>query len=146
MKLLSKVLLVVTLGVAPMSGIYAEQTGGMSMNAMSEEQMGKMREHMKEMDSLLQRVKAEKDPDKRDAMLDAHAASMEKMTSTMAGKSHGMGSGKGNSSMMNKGKSDANDKMDMMEMRMTMMEEMMEQMMGHTVEKSKAKSKLHNHK
>ena len=143
MKLLNNVLLIATLTVAPLTGVYAQPSDGMGMNAMSEEQTSKMQEHMKEMDTLLQQVKEEKDPGKRDAMLDSHAKGMEKMMNLMDGKYHGMRSGKKHKNMMNKGRMDANAKIKVMEERMAMMEEMMQQMMGHTVEKSKS---IHKHK
>ncbi|WP_339674273.1 hypothetical protein [Dasania marina] len=143
MKLFNNVLLIATLAVVPLTGIYAQPSDVMSVNGMSEEQTSKMREHMEEMDTLLQQVKEEKDPEKRDAMLDSHVKGMEKMMTIMDGKPHGMGSGKKHKNMMSKGRVDANTKIKVMEERMAVMEEMMQQMMGYTVEKSKT---IHKHK
>ena len=50
MKLFNNVLLIATLAVVPLTGIYAQPNDGMSVNGMSEEQTSKMREHMEEMD------------------------------------------------------------------------------------------------
>lgn len=141
MKLLSNVLLIATLAVTPLSSIYAQQNDSMGMGDMSKEQMSKMQEHMKEMDTLLQQLKEEKDPAKREAMLDSHVKGMEKMMPLMDGKAHGMGSGEKHKNMMNKAHMDANSRIDMMEERMIMMEGMMGQMIGHTVEKAKTNHK-----
>ena len=150
MKLLSNMLLIAALTAAPVAGSYAQHDDDSGMRAMSEERMSDMRGQMKEMNALMEQVKEENDPDKRDAILDSHAKSMEKMLSMMDGKSRQMGSGKKHGKMMSKGRMDTGDKGEMMEERMmimeermVMMEDMMEQMMAHTVENSKTK---HRHK
>jgi len=143
MKLLSNMLLIAALTAAPVAGSYAQYNDDLGMRAMSEERMSDMRGQMKEMNALMEQIKEENDPDRRDAILDSHAQSMEKMLSMMDGKSRRMGSGKKHGKMMSKGRMDTGDKVEMMEERMVMMEDMMEQMMAHTVENSKTK---HRHK
>ena len=97
---------------------------------------------MEDMRAMLAAVKKETDPSKREVMLHDHAKKMEGMMGMMkSDDSKGMNDMKGM-----KHKHDdmsAEDKMAMMEKRMSMMMDMMEQMMGHTAEKSKPK---HQHK
>merc|ERR1712098_752382 len=94
------------------------------------------------MQAVLDAVKSESDPEKREAMLHEHAQKMQDMMGMMEGKdSMGMKAGKG---MKHKHTDmSTEDKMKMMEQRMSMMEDMMSQMMGHTAEKSKP---IHKHK
>ncbi|MAZ89967.1 MAG: hypothetical protein CL693_20210 [Cellvibrionaceae bacterium] len=137
MKLLNNVLLISALTVAPLAAINAQPMD------MSEQQMSTMQTHMKEMNTLLQNLKQEADPDKREALLQSHAKSMQTMMAMMEEKSGAKGHGKKKGGMMKKGRKDSDTRIEMMEKRMTMMEKMMGQMMGHTVEKSKFK---HKHK
>jgi len=137
MKLLKNALLITALAVAPLSVVNAQHMG------MSEKQMSSMQTHMKEMNTLLQNIKQESDPGKREVLLESHAKSMEKIMAMMKDKPHAMGHGKKQGRMMKKGSADEGARFDMMEKRMETMEQMMEQMMGHTVEKSKSK---HKHK
>ena len=155
MKLLNKIVLVTALLSTPFAATHAEQHSdkmgmgmemgnkmkGMGMEAMTDEQMSAMQQHMQDMDTLLAKVKQETDQDKRDAMLTKHAEGMENMMAMM----NGDPTSKGNDAKMMKNHAamtpDAHLKM--LEQRMAMMEKMMGQMMGHTVEKSK---KRHTHK
>tara|TARA_R110001592_G_scaffold193850_3_gene441152 strand:- start:273 stop:758 length:486 start_codon:yes stop_codon:yes gene_type:complete len=130
----------------PMSMGMMHSDKSMPMGMMDEAKMEKMQKHISEMDALLEQVKKETDPEKREEMLHKHAQSMEDMMATMHGKHKGKGSsmGKHNMAKMKKGEQmPAEQKMEMMENRLMMMEQMMNQMMGHTAEKSK---KIHNHK
>tara|TARA_R110000737_G_C14613063_1_gene491356 strand:- start:3163 stop:3648 length:486 start_codon:yes stop_codon:yes gene_type:complete len=130
----------------PMSMGMMHSDKSMPMGMMDEAKMEKMQKHISEMDTLLEQVKKETDPEKREEMLHKHAQSMEDMMATMHGKHKGKGSsmGKHNMAKMKKGEQmPAEQKMEMMENRLMMMEQMMNQMMGHTAEKSK---KIHNHK
>ena len=158
MKLLNKIVLITALLAVPLAATHAEQhkdkmgmgmdmenkmkgmdmenkMKGMGMEAMTDEQMSKMQQHMQEMDALLTKVKQETDQDKRDAMLTKHAEGMENMMAMM----NGDHAGKENDAKMMKDHTamtpDAHLKM--LEQRMAMMEKMMGQVMGHTVEKSK---------
>jgi len=137
MKLLNKLLLITALAIAPLAVVNAQPMG------MSEQQMSNMQAHMEEMNILLRNLKEEADPDKREALLESHAKSMEKMMTMMEGKSGGKGHSKKQGSMMKKGGMSERARLDIMEERMVTMEQMMGQMMGHTVEKSKFK---HKHK
>ena len=100
------------------------------------------------MRAVLDAVKSESDPKKREAMLHEHAQKMQDMMGMMGGNnSMGMKDGKGmkgKKGMKHKhSEMSTEDKMAMMEKRMAMMEDMMGQMMGHTAEKSKM---VHKHK
>lgn len=108
----------------------------MSMSMMDDAAMEKMNEHITKMNKTLAKIKQEKDPAKREQMLNEHANSMQDMMGMMH-------DSKGNTGMMHSKEMSAEMKMAMMEERLQMMEKMMEQMMGHTVEKSK---KVHEHK
>merc|ERR1712093_565340 len=91
------------------------------------------------MRAVLDAVKSESDPEKREAMLHEHAQKMQDMMGMKDGK--GM---KGGMGMEHKHSDMSTDeKMKMMEQRMAMMEDMMGQMMGHTAEKAKP---IHKHK
>jgi hypothetical protein len=148
MKLLNRIIFVSALLSTPFVATHATQHGhkigmsmGMGMKAMTEEQMSLMQKHMKEMDTLLAKVRQETDQDKREALLTGHADSMEKMMAMMnsgpSSKDHDA------KKMTNHEAMTPNGHLKMLEQRMVMMEMMMDQMMGHTVEKSK---KRHEHK
>merc|ERR1712137_1321151 len=92
--------------------------------------------HTEEMQAVLDAVKSESDPEKREAMLHEHAQKMQDMMGMMEGKDS-MGMKHKHSDMS------TDEKMKMMEQRMAMMEDMMGQMMGHTAEKAKP---IHKHK
>tara|TARA_B100001063_G_scaffold242719_1_gene271945 strand:+ start:1275 stop:1733 length:459 start_codon:yes stop_codon:yes gene_type:complete len=108
----------------------------MPMNMMDDASMEKMNQHITKMNSVLEKIKQENDPAKREQMLNEHAKSMQDMMGMMH-------HSKGDSSMMHGKEMSAEMKISMMEKRLQMMEKMMEQMMGHTVENSK---KVHEHK
>lgn len=157
MKLLNKIVLITALLSVPLTATHAKQHSdkmgmgmemgnkmkgmGMGMEAMTDEQMSAMQQHMQKMDTLLAKVKQETDQDKRDAMLAKHAEGMENMMAMM----HGNPNVKGDDAktMKNHSKMTPEAHLKMLEQRMAMMEKMMDQVMGHTVEKSK---KGHVHK
>lgn len=146
MKLLNKVVLITALLSAPVVAVQGEQhtnkmNMGMGMQALTDEQMSAMQQHMQEMDTLLAKVKQETDQDKRDGMLAEHGQDMEKMMAMM----HGGPEGKGHNAkkMANHDAMTPDAHLKMLDQRMAMMEKMMGQMMGHTAEKSK---KRHVHK
>ena len=101
-----------------------------------------MQTHMAEMRVVLDAVKEESDPQKREAMLQEHAQKMQDMMDMMQTE-HGKGMMAGKGMGHDHGAMSTGDKISMMEMRITMMEEMMAQMMGHTAEKTKP---IHKHK
>lgn len=143
MKTLTSLLLASALVAAPIATSYAHQhTDKSDMPMMDSQMMKKMQTHMEEMQAVLDAVKSESDPEKREAMLHEHAQKMQDMMGMMEGSdSMGMKAGKG---MKHKHTDmSTEDKMKMMEQRMSMMEDMMSQMMGHTAEKSKP---IHKHK
>ena len=141
--------LITLLAISPLAVVNAQQHGDkeqMSMGMMDEAKMEKMQTHMSEMKTVLEKVKKETDPEKRQKMLQEHANKMESMMAMMHGSEMGKGQsmGKHNMDKMKKGMQMSDEqKMEMMENRLMMMEQMMNQMMGHTAEKSK---KIHNHK
>merc|ERR1711879_388356 len=142
MKTLISLLLASALVAAPIATSYAHQhTDKSDMPMMDGQMMKKMQTHMEEMQAVLDAVKSESDPEKREAMLHEHAQKMQDMMGMMEGSdSMGMKAGKG---MKHKHTDmSTEDKMKMMEQRMSMMEDMMSQMMGHTAEKSKP---IHKH-
>jgi hypothetical protein len=102
---------------------------------------------MSEMSTVLEKVKKETDPQKRQEMLQQHVINMESMMGMMHGSEMGKGQSMGKHKMDKMKKGDAamhtEQKMEMMEKRLQMMEQMMGQMIGHTAEKSKM---LHKHK
>ena len=143
MKTITSLLFASVLVISPISAVYAHQNADKhEMPMMKDQMMKKMQSHMEDMRAMLAAVKREIDPSKREAMLHEHAKKMEGMMGMMkSGDSKGMNNMKGM-----KHKHDdmsAEDKMAMMEKRMSMMMDMMEQMMGHAAEKSKPK---HQHK
>ena len=143
MKTLTSLLLASALVAAPIATSYAHQhTDKSDMPMMDSQMMKKMQTHMEEMQAVLDAVKSESDPEKREAMLHEHAQKMQDMMGMMEGSdSMGMKAGKG---MKHKHTDmSTEDKMKMMEQRMSMMEDIMSQMMGHTAEKSKP---IHKHK
>lgn len=149
MKTLTSFLLASVLIAAPITTTYAHQHTDKSDMPMKDTQMmQKMQTHMEEMRAVLDAVKSESDPKKREAMLHEHAQKMQDMMGMMGGNnSMGMKDGKGmkgKKGMKHKhSEMSTEDKMAMMEKRMAMMEDMMGQMMGHTAEKSKM---VHKHK
>jgi hypothetical protein len=142
MKTLTSFLLASVLIAAPIATTYAHQhTDKSDMPMMEGQMMQKMQTHMEEMRAVLDAVKSESDPKKREAMLHEHAQKMQDMMGMMGGNnSMGMKDGKGM-----KGKKGMKHKHSEMstEDKMAMMEDMMGQMMGHTAEKSKM---VHKHK
>jgi protein CpxP len=149
MKTLTSLLLASALVAAPIATSYAHQhTDKSDMPMMDSQMMKKMQTHMEEMQAVLDAVKSESDPEKREAMLHEHAQKMQDMMGMMEGKdSMGMKDGKGMKGGMGMkhkhSDMSTDDKMKMMEQRMAMMEDMMGQMMGHTAEKAKP---IHKHK
>ena len=149
MKTLTSLLLASALVAAPIATSYAHQhTDKSDMPMMDSQMMKKMQTHMEEMQAVLDAVKSESDPEKREAMLHEHAKKMQDMMGMMEGKdSMGMKDGKGMKGGMGMehkhSDMSTDDKMKMMEQRMAMMEDMMGQMMGHTAEKAKP---IHKHK
>jgi len=143
MKTLTSLLLAGILVAAPITLTQAHQhSDKAAMPMMDAQMMEKMQIHLDEMRNVLDAVKKETDPNKRDAMLSEHAQKMQNMMTMM----HGADSKKSKDEKgMEQMHSDMStkDKMAMMENRMSMMEEMMVQMMGHTAEKSKS---MHKHK
>ena len=111
---------------------------GMEGNMMDEATMGAMEEHLSEMQVLLEAVKREQDPEQRQMMLREHAKSMRKMTELMGGESsEHIRKGKHHVGNMSENKkANTSQKVELMEKRMTMMEQMMRQIMGHTAETS----------
>jgi len=151
MKKIATLMIASLVAISPVAVVNAQQHSddeSMSMGMMNEAKMENMQKHISEMNTLLEQVKKETDPEKREEMLHKHAQSMEDMMATMHGKHKEKGSsmGKGNHNMakMKKGmQMPAEKRMEMMESRLMMMEQMVNQMMGHTAEKSK---KIHEHK
>jgi hypothetical protein len=153
MKKFTSLTLITLLALSPLAVVNAQQHGDkaqMSMGMMDEAKMEKMQTHMSEMSTVLEKVKKETDPEKRQKMLQEHANSMESMMAMMHGSEMGKGQSIGKHKMDKMKKGDAamptEQKMEMMEMmekRLEMMEKMMGQMIGHTAEKSKV---LHKHK
>ena len=138
--------------ISPVAVVNAQQHGDknpMSMGMMDEGKMENMQQHMSKMNTLLEEVKSETDPEKRQELLHKHAQSMEDMMTMMRGDNKGMGHsmGKNNMDKMDKMKKSKamppEQNMEMMEERLMMMQQMMEQVMGHTVEESKM---VHEHK
>jgi len=147
MKKFTSLTLITLLALSPLAVVNAHQHADktqMSMGMMDEAKMEKMQTHMSEMNTVLEKVKKETDPQKRQEMLQQHAESMMAM---MHGSEMGKGQSMGKHKMDKMKKGDAampaEQKMEMMEKRLEMMEQMMGQMIGHTAEKSKI---LHKHK
>lgn len=105
----------------------AEETmaPGMMMGMMNHEQMMRMQEHMQEMQQLMADIQAESDPDRRQALLEAHRAKMDEAMGMMGGAMMGH-TGGGNMREM-----DMAERMQMMQNQMGMMGMMMQQMMEH---------------
>jgi hypothetical protein len=147
MKKLTSLTLITLLALSPLAVVNADQhvdKAQMSMGMMDEAKIEKMQTHMSEMNTMLEKVKKETDPQKRQEMLQQHVINMESMMGMMHGSEMGKGQSMGKHKMK---KGDAamhtEQKMEMMEKRLQMMEQMMGQMIGHTAEKSKM---LHKHK
>ncbi|GAC16834.1 hypothetical protein [Aliiglaciecola lipolytica] len=149
MKKLTSLLLASAIVAAPIATSYAQQNIDKSeMSMMDGQMMQKMQTHMEEMRAILNAVKSESDPEKREVMLQEHAQKMQDMMGMMEGSdSMGMKAGKGMKGEKRMGHKHSDmsteDKMKTLEQRMSMMEDMMSQMMGHTAEKSKP---IHKHK
>lgn len=116
------------------SGMGNGMNSGM-MNMMSHEQMMSMHEHMKDMQSTMKKIQSEKDPKKRQALMDKHMSSMQTGM-------HMMNKGMMNKGMMNKSdkKMDNSEMMKNMGTRMDMMQMMMGQMAEHM-----KMQEMHNH-
>ena len=117
MKKLTSLLLASALVVAPIATSFAyQQTDKSDMPMMDGQMMQKMQTHMEEMRAVLDAVKSESDPEKREAMLHEHAQKMQDMMGMMEGSdSMGMKAGKG---MKHKHTDmSTEDKMKMMEQR-----------------------------
>ncbi|MBS9869650.1 hypothetical protein [Vibrio alginolyticus] len=97
---------------------HGAQQGGMAMGMMSGDQMAGMHKHMHEMQSLMASIKQESDPEKREQLLREHHKSMQEGMHMMMG---------GTSAQHSEMKMD--ERMNMMEQRMGMMNMMMEQML-----------------
>ena len=114
--------------------------GGMMMKMMDDNEKTAMHEKMQSMQAMMQKIKQESDPDKRQVLMQEHMVSMQKMMDMMKdNKSDNMSSKK---DMNKKGMKnmDMEKRMEMMEEHMGMMKMMMEQMMNHNNEAS------HTHK
>ena len=86
MKKLTSLLLASALVVAPIATSFAyQQTDKSDMPMMYGQMMQKMQTHMEEMRAVLDAVKSESDPEKREAMLHEHAQKMQDMMSMMGG-------------------------------------------------------------
>jgi hypothetical protein len=114
------------------------QKSGMMKGMMSHDQMTNMHEHMEKMQTLMKRIKSEKDPEKHHALLEEHIKAMKEGMHMMSGRM-GMGDAKGAMKNM-----DAIQRIDMMEQRMSMMQMMMEQMIEHDMLKEDGVN--HQHK
>ena len=137
MKKLTSLLLASALVVAPIATSFAyQQTDKSDMPMMDGQMMQKMQTHMEEMRAVLDAVKSESDPGKREAMLHEHAQKMRDMRGMMEG-SDSMGMKAGKRMKHKHTDMSTEDKMKMMEQRMAMMADMMSQMMVHTSAKSK---------
>ncbi|NKJ69472.1 hypothetical protein EX191_17125 [Vibrio chemaguriensis] len=97
---------------------HGAQQGGMAMGMMSGDQMDVMHKHMHEMQSLMASIKQESDPEKLEQLLREHHNSMQEGMHMMMG---------GTSAQHAEMKID--ERMNMMEQRMGMMNMMMEQML-----------------
>lgn len=97
---------------------HGAQQGGMAMGMMSGEQMDVMHKHMHEMQSLMASIKQESDPEKREQLLREHHNSMQEGMHMM------MGDASAQHDQMK-----VDERMDMMEQRLGMMNMMMEQML-----------------
>ncbi|MCG2634839.1 MAG: hypothetical protein J4A00_08000 [Gammaproteobacteria bacterium] len=105
--------------------------GGMMMGMMSHEEMAAMHTKMQEMQAVMEKIKQEKDPDKRHQLMQEHMASMQMGMRMMGGKGGMMKKGKGMAAMQ------LEDRMEMMETGMKMMGErvdMMQMMMGQMMD------------
>ncbi len=143
MKKMKTLVLVSALAITTLSVVPVHAHSGKSdMPMMQGSMMEKMQTHMAEMRVVLDAVKEESDPQKREAMLQEHAQKMQDMMD-MIQTEHGKGMMAGKGMGHDHGAMSTGDKISMMEMRITMMEEMMAQMMGHTAEKAKP---IHKHK
>jgi protein CpxP len=150
MKKFTPLTLITLLALSPLAVVNADQhvdKAQMSMGMMDEAKIEKMQTHMSEMNTVLEKVKKETDPQKRQEMLQQHVNNMKSMMAMMHASEMGKGQSMGKHKMDKMKKGDAamptEQKMEMMEKRLEMMEQMMEQMIGHTAEKSKM---LHKHK
>ena len=149
MKKFTSLTLVALLALSPLAVVNANQHSDkekMLMGMMDEAKMEKMQTHISKMNNMLEKVKKETDPEKRQEMLQQHAESMGDMMAMMHGREMGKGKSMSKQKMDNMKKGGgmpSEQKTEMMEMRMEMMEQMMGQMMGYTAEKSK---KVHKHK
>ena len=77
MKKLTSLLLASALVVAPIATSFAyQQTDKSDMPMMDGQMMQKMQTHMEEMRAVLDAVKSESDPEKREAMLHEHVQKM----------------------------------------------------------------------
>jgi hypothetical protein len=92
---------------------------------MQDEHMSSMHQHMQNMQILMDRLKAEQDPDKRQQLMEEHMAAMQSGMEQMR-----------DSMDMKKG-------MGMMQEHMSMMQMMMEQMTGHQAEAKKQQQHIH---
>lgn len=143
MKTLTSLLLAGLLVAGPITATQAHQHSDKpAMPMMDVQMMEKMQTHLSDMRNVLDAVKKEMDPDKREAMLHEHAEKMQDMMVMMQGVHSKKSEDEKGMKHMHSDMS-TKDKMAMMEKRMAMMEDMMGQMMGHTAEKSKP---MHKHK
>ncbi len=93
-----------------------------------------MHQHMKDMQGVMENLKKESDPEKREALISEHMDKMQMMMQMMKGK-------KGDDMP----RMDTEDRMKMMEKRMGMMQIMMGQMLDQSAQAKKPKSG-HKHK
>lgn len=142
MKKLNKYALMAALLISPFTAVQANQhmmKDGMAMHAMDDAKMEMMQKYISEMEQLIENIKQEQDPKKRQKMLNEHAKSMGKMMKMLGTEMVDMGKMGGHRGKIMSDASGMNSKkkMEMMEKRMTIMEKMMEQMMGHKAEIAK---------
>ena len=149
MKKTVTLMIALLIAIAPLALVNAQQSSdneSMSMGMMNEAKMEKMQKHISEMNTLLGQVRKETNQEKREEMLLKHAQSMGDMMSMMHGEHKGQESSmtKDNMKAMKEEKQISDEqRIEMMENRIALIEEMMGQMVGYTTEKSKP---LHKHK
>lgn len=119
------------------TSVLAHQEGSMAMNRqgmpmMDQDQMALINRHMQTTQYMMENIQQEKDPEKRNQLLQEHQSLMHQGMHMM---------NQGGSAGNKKGQSVPTDnRMDMMEQRMGMMQMMMGQMMAHETEQYKQRN------
>ena len=98
---------------------------GMMMGMMNHDQMMQMQEHIEQMQKLMGDIKMEHDPQQRMQMLNEHAKQMNEAMGMMGGAMMGEPGNKNLADM------NMQERMDLMQNQMGMMQQMMQQMMEH---------------